>query len=101
MSLEDPTSETHWLCVAEMLAGDLNFYVSANLMAIPTERGHEIMLPVLFFLDFFLPVLWPRSSGCLPLSNLVLLSLDGIQRLFFFSVDTNTKPLSQHSILFV
>lgn len=79
----------------------LNCYVSANFRAIPMERDHEIMLPVLFFLDFFLSVLWPRSSECLPLSNLVLLSLDGIQRLFFFSVDTNTKPLFQHNILFV
>jgi hypothetical protein len=43
-------------------------------------------------------------SSCsqdLPQSNLILIILDGIQRLFLFPDDTNTKLVSQHNIPFV
>ena len=81
-------------CIDEILAGKNFLFQSVSELSKITWISKYITCLFDPF-DFSLSCLWPGSSGNLLWSSLFLIILDGIYSLFFYPVDTNTKPLSQ------
>lgn len=49
-------------------------------------------------LQFFLSCPQPRSSRHLHLSNLIIITVEGVQSLFFFLINTNTESHTQNNM---
>lgn len=81
-------NKMYWLCIVEVLAGDLK--------AVAMLEGSAILPCFILFLDFFFFLSTAKIFRSLPLSYLSFIHLEGIHS-FSFPVETYTKPLPQHN----
>lgn len=98
MNLEDyVANKTHWLCIAEVLARDI--FMSQPVSGLFPCRGISkscylsCLVLFFFFLSFLSAAETPIKSDPCYFGN--------IPKPFFFPVNTNLEPVSQHSMSFV
>ena len=78
------TNRSFW-CSREWISSELHILQYMNMSC-------------LIFSNFSFLSLAKKSSGGLLLSYLIHITLEGVQSIFFFPINTNTEPLSQNSM---
>lgn len=85
-------NKVDWLCIPEVVTGEI-FMSQPVLELCPCRQTSHTS----YLLWFFSSCLQPRSSGGLPLSNVVFINLDGIHRLLS-PVEIKAKSPPQYNI---
>jgi len=95
------TNKSYCLILADVLARDI-FMSNPVSGLFLMWRNQQNIVPVLFdLLKFFFSTCSQNLQGDFPLSYLIHITLEGIQSLLFFPVNTNTEAFCQNSISLV